>query len=131
MRVGKWGLIGGLLVLTGCAAPLGEPPGELALPDEAVVYLSGPLETFDRIVSTLEKNGYETQVVDRRSGFIQTRPKTLELGDSKGIRYKGFYVIRVGPRRGGSFALVRFAVVPELAEERKRLLEMLEQEGLR
>jgi hypothetical protein len=104
-----------------------EPP----LPKEAILYEASARQTFDRIVRTLEKNGYETEIVDPQAGFIRSRPKDLDIKAGGQIQYKGFYVVRVGPRRGGAFAFIDFIVVPELPVERENLRKQLEQEGLR
>jgi hypothetical protein len=129
MRRGWFGI---LLVLgvAGCAGPRAEQMDRPSLPKEAVLYEAGARQTFDRIVKTLEKNGYETEIADRQAGFIKTRPRDLDIKGEGQMEYKGFYVVRVGPRREGSFAVINFIVVPDLPRERENLLKQLEQEGL-
>jgi hypothetical protein len=116
--------------MLGCAGTMAQEPPSMPLPKDAVLYTAGARETFDRIVQTLEKNGYETEVADRQSGLIRTRPKVLDVKGEGGLRYTGFYVVQVGPRMGGSFAIIHFAVLPELPGEREKLLRLLEEGGL-
>jgi hypothetical protein len=116
--------------LVGCAGTMAQEPMPMPLPKDAVLYTAGARETFDRIVQTLEKNGYETEVADRQTGLIRTRPKVLEVKGEGPLRYTGFYVVQVGPRMGGSFAIIHFAVVPEIPGERDKLLRLLNQGGL-
>lgn len=121
----------GMFVVLGCAAARDYGSKRILLPEDAVLYISDASVVFDRMISALEKNGYEIEIIDRAAGYIQTRPKDIDIQGNAALHYKGFYVIRVGPRRDGAFAVIRFAVVPELPKERDKLMLLLEQEGLR
>jgi hypothetical protein len=125
-----WSVFILIVGMVGCAGTMAQEPPPMSLPKDAVLYTAGARETFDRIVQTLEKNGYETEVADRQSGLIRTRPKMLDVKGEGPLRYTGFYVVQVGPRRGGSFAIIHFAVLPEIPGEREKLLRLLEQGGL-
>jgi hypothetical protein len=128
---GRFGFLLIVLGVAGCAGPRAQEMETPPLPKDAILYQATARQTFDRIVRTLEKSGYETEIVDPQAGFIRSRPKDLDIKTQEQIHYKGFYVVRVGPRREGSFALIDFIVVPELPAERENLRKQLEQEGLR
>ena len=111
--------------LLGCApSPMPPPPERVPVPKDAVFFSEDPRHLFDRIVRTLEKEGYETET-DRLHLAVQTRPKEINL-ETEGLHYEGYFVVYVGPDRNGSFAVIRFFAVPEIPDEREKLIKQLQ-----
>jgi|GEM_PF-2908595 len=119
-------LVGLILLSTAvsCAPSPMVPPEPPPLPKDAVFFKEAPRVLFDRIVRTLQKDGYEVEA-DRPRLFVQTQPRELNGVSSGPLHFEGFFVVEVIPRRGGSSALIHFVVEPQLPGEREKLLKQL------
>lgn len=119
-----------ILSLAACAAAPERkaPPPEF--PKDAVMFPFGYSTAFDKIVGALESEGYDVAIADRRAGVIQTYPKEApEPSETSPVKYKGVYMIRLDGDAGRSWAIIRFALLPELPGERERLIQKLQGEG--
>lgn len=118
------------LILFACAAQEAErrePPTDF--PREAVMFQVGYPVAFDRIVQALGAEGYELAIADQEAGVIQTDPKILNLtSEGSPIQYRGVYMIRLDGDSDRSWAVIRFALLPELPGEREKLIQAVEGE---
>jgi hypothetical protein len=104
-----------------------EPPTDF--PKEAVMFSFGYSTAFDKTIDALEADGYELAFADRRSGIIQTHPKTLSLApEGSPILYRGVFMIRLDGDSDRSWGVIRFALLPELQSEREKLIGALQGE---
>jgi len=123
-------MVGALvMVLAAACAPRyrdTSPP----LPEDTLRFQTSYHKTFDRIVRTLQDDGYAIIVADRDLGVIETRPRLLKGDESQGgqFDYRTFLSIRVGGGWSDSWAIVHVLLVPGYPKERERVLQEL-QEG--
>ena len=84
---------------------------------------------FDKTTQALEADGYEVAIADRRTGIIQTHPKPLAvMSEGSPVQYRGVYMIRLEGDSSRSWGVIRFALLPELPEERAKLVRALQGE---
>jgi len=108
--------------ITACA-----PTPEVMRPSaEAVdiidLRLSYP-DAFDRVIRTLEREGYEVETADERVGLIRTLPKTKQGAD--GVSYKTAVVVRMGGTDRESWLAVDHVAIPTFPEDEQRLEDAL------
>jgi hypothetical protein len=127
-RAGIWVTVAmaGLLV-TACVSPYYmEPP---QLPENAVRFQVGYPQTFDRIVQTLQNDGFKIAAADRERGIIETQPRELKASATPGgpFEYQTVVSIRVGGSRQSAWATVQVLLVPSYPKEQDRIIEQLKQ----
>jgi hypothetical protein len=119
-----------LFLLSACAsAPeRKEPPPEFT--KDAVMFQLSYEAAFDKTVRALESEGYDVAIADKRAGVIQTHPKNLPIAPEEApIRYRGLYMIQIDGDSDRSWAVIRFAVLPELPGEREKLIQKIQGES--
>ncbi|MBI3622294.1 MAG: hypothetical protein HY208_08930 [Nitrospirae bacterium] len=125
----RFAVVGAMVMALAACAPryLDASP---KLPEEALRFQAGYPQTFDRIVRTLEEDGYAITVADRERGVIETRPRLVKGDDAPGgpFDYRTFLSIRVGGGWRDSWAVVHVLLVPGYPRERERVIQHL-QEG--
>jgi hypothetical protein len=125
-RTGIWlaAIVTGLLVAA-CASPyyLQAPP----VPENAIRFQAGYPQVFDRIVRTLEADGFELATADREHGVVETRPRELKAAASSAgpFEYQTVVSIRVGGTRNSAWATVQVLLVPSYPKEQDRIIEQL------
>ncbi len=118
-----------MMVTAACAPRYLEAPARL--PEGAIRFQMSYPQAFDRIVRTLQRDGYDITVADRESGAIETRPRELKVPTEPGgpFDYRTFLSIRVGGGWRDSWAVVHVLLVPGYPKERERVMQQL-QEGI-
>ena len=115
------------MVAASCASPYyyEAPP----VPENAVRFQVGYPKAFDRIVRTLENDGFEVAAADREHGVIETRPRELKASEGAGgpFEYRTVVSIRVGGGWNSSWAAVNVMLVPSYPKEQERVIEKLKQ----
>lgn len=125
----KWSVFLLPLFLLSACANTPERKEPIDVPKEAVMFQYGYETAFDRTIRALEAEGYEVAIADRRSGIIQTHPKTLNVAaEGSPVQYRGVYMVRLDGDSERSWGVIRFALLPELPEEREKLVRALEGE---
>jgi len=126
-RAGCWAgvALAGLLAAS-CYSPYyyAAPP----VPENAIRFQVGYPKAFDRIVQTLQNDGFEIAAADREHGFIETRPRKLKAaeGANSPFEYQTVVSIRAGGGWNSSWATVNVMLVPSYPKEQERVIEKLE-----
>jgi hypothetical protein len=131
-RAGSWvavaivGVLGGVLAVACVPRYVREPP---QLPANAVKFQVGYTKAFDRIVQTLQTDGFEIAAADEERGIIETRPRELKASAGPGgpFEYRTVVSIRVGGGWSSSWAVVHVLLVPSYPKEEERVIEQLKQ----
>jgi len=99
------------------------------VPENAIRFQVGYPKAFDRIVQTLQNDGFEVVAADREHGIIQTRPRKLKAmeGANSPFEYQTVVSIRVGGGWNSSWAAVNVMLVPSYPKEEERVIEKLKQ----
>jgi hypothetical protein len=131
-RAGRWAAVAVIGVLGGVVAAACVPRYAMEspqLPENAVKFQVGYPQAFDRIVRTLETDGFEIALVDRERGIIETRPRELKASAAPGgpFEYRTVVSIRVGGGWNSSWATVHVVLVPNYPKEENRVIEQLKQ----
>jgi hypothetical protein len=125
-RAGIWlaAAVTGLLV-AGCVYPYyyQAPP----VPENAIRFQAGYPQVFDRIVRTLEADGFVLATTDQEHGIVETRPRELKAAatPSGPFEYQTVVSIRVGGTRNSAWATVQVLLVPSYPKEQDRIIEQL------
>jgi hypothetical protein len=118
-----------MMLFSACATQPERREPSMDFPKEAVMFQFDYSTAFDKTVQALEADGYDVAVADQRSGIIQTLPKTLDLTpEGSPIKYRGVYMIRLEGDSKRSWGVIRFVLIPELPEEREKLVRALQGE---
>lgn len=109
-------------VATGCAeAPVAYSASK---PSTDVINLRlGYPEAFERVVQTLEHEGYKIDVADDRVGLIRTVPKTH--AGTGGVAYQTAVVVRMGGTGRASWLAVDDVAMPTLPDEERKIKDLL------
>ena len=127
-RAGWWAgvTLAGLLAAS-CYSPYyySAPP----VPENAIRFQVGYPKAFDRIIQTLQNDGFEIAAADREHGFIETRPRKLKAaeGANSPFEYQTVVSIRAGGGWNSSWAAVNVMLVPSYPKEQERVIEKLKQ----
>jgi hypothetical protein len=109
-----------VVALIGCAqSPTVVAPSRAAA-DVIDLQLGYP-EAFDRVIRTLEREGYEIEVADERVGLIRTMPKTRE---GAGVSYKVAVIVRMGGTDRESWVAVDQVAIPTFPDDERRIKEL-------
>jgi hypothetical protein len=110
-----------VVALIGCAqSPTVVAPSRAAA--DVIDLQIGYPEAFDRVIRTLEKEGYEIEAADERVGLIRTMPKTREGAD--GVSYKVAVIVRMGGTDRESWVAVDQVAIPTFPEDERRIKEL-------
>lgn len=125
-RTGIWlaATVTGLMVAA-CVSPYYyQPP---PVPQNAIRFQAGYPQVFDRIVRTLQADGFELVTADQEHGIVETRPRELKAAASPSgpFEYQTVVSIRVGGSRNSAWATVQVLLVPSYPKEQDRIIEEL------
>lgn len=103
-----------------------EPP---PMPENAIRFQVGYPKAFDRIVKTLQTDGFEIAAADHEHGVIETKPRELKSAAGPGgpFEYRTVVSVRVGGGWNSSWAVVNVLLVPSYPKEQERVIEELKQ----
>jgi len=128
-RMGTWVVVAMAgMMAAACYSPYYyQPPPPV--PENAVRFQVGYPKAFDRIVQTLQNDGFEIAAADREHGVIETKPRELKASAGPGgpFEYRTVVSIRVGGGWNSSWATVNVLLVPGYPKEQERVIEQLKE----